>query len=173
MKKWIAPWLLATVSVAAASAPAAHKAGTPAYLNTALSPEVRAADLVHRMTLEEKASQLVNHARAIPRLNIPAYDWWSEALHGVAVKGTTEFPEPVGLAATFDPDGVHQMAQDVGVEGRIKHDQVMAKNGHSSTMEGLDFWAPNVNIFRDPRWGRRSIPDRSDGGCLRHRNAGR
>jgi beta-glucosidase len=154
MKKWVAAWLLATGSVAAAAAPAAHKGGAPAYLNTALSPEARAADLVHRMTPEEKASQLVNHARAIPRLGVPAYDWWSEALHGVATKGTTEFPEPVGLAATFDPDGIHQMAQDIGVEGRIKHDQVMAKNGHSSTMEGLDFWAPNINIFRDPRWGR-------------------
>ena len=153
MKKWIALWLLATGSVTAAAAPASHKAGTPAYLNTALSPEVRAVDLVHRMTLEEKASQLVNHARAILRLNVPAYDWWSEALHGVAVKGTTEFPEPVGLAATFDPDSIHQMAEAIGVEGRIKHDEAM-KKGHSTTFEGLDFWAPNINIFRDPRWGR-------------------
>src|SRR5579871_5897311 len=82
----------------------------PAYLNTSLPVEQRAADLVKRMTLEEKASQLVNQARAIPRLNIPAYDWWSEALHGVAVNGTTEFPEPVGLAATFDPAEIHHMA---------------------------------------------------------------
>ena len=153
MKKWVALWLLATGSVAAAAAPAGHKSGTPAYLNTALSPEARAADLVHRMTPEEKASQLVNHARAIPRLGVPAYDWWSEALHGVAVKGTTEFPEPVGLAATFDPDGIHQMAEAIGVEGRIKHNEAM-KKGHSTTFEGLDFWAPNINIFRDPRWGR-------------------
>src|SRR5438067_1519438 len=72
------------------------------YLNTSLSPQVRAADLVHRMTLEEKTSQLVNQARAIQRLGVPAYDWWSESLHGVARDGTTEFPEPVGLAATFD-----------------------------------------------------------------------
>src|SRR4051812_12006955 len=71
------------------------------YLDTSLSPEQRAADLVKRMTLEEKATQLVNQARAIPRLKVPAYDWWSESLHGVAVNGTTEFPEPVGLAATF------------------------------------------------------------------------
>ena len=75
----------------------------PAYLDTSLPPEQRAADLVQRMTLEEKATQLVNQARAIPRLNVPAYDWWSEALHGVAVNGTTEFPEPIGLGATFDP----------------------------------------------------------------------
>src|SRR5205085_1570172 len=72
------------------------------YMNPKLSPEERSADLVHRMTLEEKASQLVNQARAIPSLNVPAYDWWSEALHGVSVNGTTEFPEPIGLAATFD-----------------------------------------------------------------------
>src|SRR5690348_13577718 len=123
------------------------------YMNAKLSPEERAADLVHRMTLQEKASQLVNHARAIPRLNVPAYDWWSEALHGVLAKGTTVFPEPVGLAATFDPDGIHQMADVIGVEGRIKHAQAM-KKGHSTTFEGLDFWAPNINIFRDPRWGR-------------------
>ena len=71
------------------------------YMNPKLSPEERAADLVHRMTLEEKASQLVNQARAVPRLNIPSYDWWSEALHGVISDGVTEFPEPIGLAATL------------------------------------------------------------------------
>ncbi len=125
------------------------------YLDTNLAPEQRAADLVHRMTLEEKASQLVNQARAIPRLNIPAYDWWSEALHGVAVNGTTEFPEPVGLGASFDPDAVHQMAVYVSTEGRIKHVQAVRANGGSSNiMQGLDFWSPNINIFRDPRWGR-------------------
>src|SRR5579871_7070703 len=72
------------------------------YMNPKLSPEQRASDLVHRMTLAEKASQLVNQARAIPRLKVPKYDWWSEALHGVIADGTTEFPEPIGLAATFD-----------------------------------------------------------------------
>ena len=129
------------------------KPTAPAYLNPSLPPATRAADLVRRMTPEEKASQLVNHSRAIPRLGVPAYDWWSEALHGVAVKGTTEFPEPIGLAATFDTAGIHQMAEAIGVEGRIKHAQDV-RAGHSSTFEGLDFWAPNVNIFRDPRWGR-------------------
>ncbi|MDE2163356.1 MAG: glycoside hydrolase family 3 C-terminal domain-containing protein [Alphaproteobacteria bacterium] len=123
------------------------------YMNPNLPAEVRASDLVHRMTLQEKASQLVNHARAIPRLGVPAYDWWSEALHGVAVKGTTEFPEPIGLAATFDVPGIHEMAEDIGIEGRIKHAEAV-RAGHSSTLEGLDFWAPNINIFRDPRWGR-------------------
>src|SRR5690348_7269608 len=123
------------------------------YMNPKLPPEERAADLVHRMTLEEKASQLVNQARAIPRLNVPAYDWWSEALHGVAVDGTTEFPEPIGLAATFDTPRIHEMAAAIAIEGRVKHAQD-ERAGHSNIFEGLDFWAPNVNIFRDPRWGR-------------------
>jgi beta-glucosidase len=122
-------------------------------MNPKLAPEERAADLVHRMTLEEKASQLVNQARAIPRLNVPAYDWWSEALHGVAVNGTTEFPEPIGLAATFDTLRIHEMATAIAIEGRVKHAQD-ERAGHSNIFEGLDFWAPNVNIFRDPRWGR-------------------
>jgi beta-glucosidase len=125
----------------------------PAYLNAALPAEQRATDLVHRMTVEEKVTQLVNQSRAVPRLNIPAYDWWSEALHGVLRPGVTEYPEPVGLAATFDPDSIHSMAIQIGVEGRIKHLQAM-RAGHSNVFEGLDFWAPNVNIFRDPRWGR-------------------
>ena len=132
---------------------AAQDTQKPAYLDTGLSAEQRATDLVHRMTLEEKASQLVNQARAIPRLNVPAYDWWSEALHGVAVNGTTEFPEPIGLGATFDPATIHEMAVAIGTEGRIKHVQDV-RAGHSNIFEGLDFWAPNINIFRDPRWGR-------------------
>ncbi len=127
----------------------------PTYLDTSLPPEQRAADLVHQMTLEEKASQLVNQARAIPRLNVPAYDWWSEALHGVMVDGTTEFPEPIGLGATFDPATIHEMAIDISIEARIKHEQwVKANGGYSRIFQGLDFWAPNINIFRDPRWGR-------------------
>ncbi len=131
----------------------AQDAQKPAYLDPSLPAEQRAADLVHRMTLEEKATQLLNQARAIPRLNVPAYDWWSEALHGVAVNGTTEFPEPIGLGATFDPAAIHEMAIAISTEGRIKHVQAV-RDGHSNIMEGLDFWAPNINIFRDPRWGR-------------------
>jgi len=125
----------------------------PAFLDPSLPPEQRAADLVGRMTLEEKASQLVNGARAISRLDIPAYNWWSEALHGVIDTGVTEFPEPIGLAATFDVPGIHVMATDIGIEGRIKHAQD-ARAGHTGIMGGLDFWAPNLNLFRDPRWGR-------------------
>ena len=131
----------------------AQNAARPAYLDPSLPPEQRAADLVHRMTLEEKAAQLVNQARAIQRLNVPAYDWWSESLHGVLRNGTTEFPEPIGLAATFDAPAIHQMAVVIGTEGRIKHVQAV-RAGHSDIFEGLDFWAPNINIFRDPRWGR-------------------
>ena len=126
----------------------------PVYLNPSLPAEQRAADLVHRMTVEEKVSQLVNQSRAIPRLNVPDYDWWSEALHGVANNsGITTFPEPVGLAATFDTDAIHRMAIATSIEGRIKYVEGM-KDGHSDIFQGLDFWAPNVNIFRDPRWGR-------------------
>src|SRR5690349_8715486 len=139
-------------AVLAATA-AAQTAEKLPYLNTNLSPEQRAADLVSRMTLEEKASQLVNQARAIPRLKVPAYDWWSEALHGVIADGTTEFPEPVGLAATFDTPRIHEMATAIGIEGRVVHTQSL-KDGNSGFFRGLDFWAPNVNIFRDPRWGR-------------------
>ena len=125
----------------------------PGYLNTTSSAQQRARDLVRRMTVEEKVTQLVNQSRAIPRLNVPAYDWWSEALHGVASNGTTEFPEPIALAATFDADAIHRMATVIGTEARIKHVQAV-RDGHSNIFEGLDFWAPNINIFRDPRWGR-------------------
>jgi beta-glucosidase len=131
----------------------AQQAANPPYLNPSLTPQERAIDLVHRMTLEEKASQMVNGARAIPRLKVPAYNWWSEALHGVINSGVTEFPEPIGLGATFDAPTIHAMATDIGIEGRIKHVQDV-RAGHTGIMGGLDFWAPNLNIFRDPRWGR-------------------
>ena len=105
------------------------------------------------MTLAEKASEMQNNSAAVPRLNIPAYQWWSEALHGVINEGVTEYPEPIGLAATFDAPGIHTMAAQIGIEGRIKHVQNV-REGHTGIMGGLDFWSPNLNIFRDPRWGR-------------------
>jgi beta-glucosidase len=123
------------------------------YLNPNLSAEQRASDLVHRMTLAEKATQMYNNSAAVQRLNVPAYQWWSEALHGVINQGVTEYPEPIGLAATFDAPGIHTMATQIGIEGRIKHVQD-SSNGHMGIGGGLDFWAPNLNIFRDPRWGR-------------------
>jgi len=131
----------------------AQGAATSPYLDTNLTPEQRAADLVQRMTLAEKASEMQNNSAAVPRLNVPAYQWWSEALHGVINDGVTEYPEPIGLAATFDTAGIHAMAAQIGVEGRIKHVQ-NAREGHTGIMGGLDFWSPNLNIFRDPRWGR-------------------
>ena len=150
--RWIAAWFVCCSMACAAWGQAAE---TPAYLNPKLPAEQRAMDLVQRMTLQEKASQLVNQARAIPRLGIPSYDWWSEALHGVAVNGTTEFPEPIGLGATFDADSIHKMAIDISIEARIKHEEaIRANGGHSNIFQGLDFWSPNINIFRDPRWGR-------------------
>jgi beta-glucosidase len=122
-------------------------------MDTHLSAEQRATELVGRMTLAEKAAEMQNNSAAIPRLNIPAYQWWSEALHGVINDGVTEYPEPIGLAASFDAPAIHAMAAQIGVEGRIKHVQ-NAREGHTGIMGGLDFWSPNLNIFRDPRWGR-------------------
>ncbi|KAA6460939.1 beta-glucosidase [Acidobacteria bacterium AB60] len=131
----------------------AQESENPPYLNPQLSPEQRATDLVHRMTLAEKATQMQNNSAAVSRLKVPAYQWWSEALHGVINEGVTEYPEPVGLAATFDAPGIHTMAAQIGIEGRIKHVQNL-REGHTGIMGGLDFWSPNLNIFRDPRWGR-------------------
>jgi len=131
----------------------AQDAASSPFMNPKLPAEQRAADLVHRMTLAEKASEMENNSAAVPRLNIPAYQWWSEALHGVINEGVTEYPEPIGLAATFDSPGIHTMAGQIGIEGRIKHVQNV-REGHTGIMGGLDFWSPNLNIFRDPRWGR-------------------
>ena len=127
---------------------------SPLYLDPRQPVDTRVNDLLSRMTLEEKASQLVNQSRAIPRLRVPEYDWRSEALHGIAGAGlATVFPEPIGIAATFDTALTHQMATAIGTEGRAKHNQAV-RAGRRDILEGLDFWAPNINIFRDPRWGR-------------------
>lgn len=145
---------IATVSFGAVLQVAfAQQAAQLPYMDTKLSSEQRATDLVRRMTLAEKATQMQNNSAAVPRLSVPAYQWWSEALHGVINQGVTEYPEPIGLAATFDAPGVHAMAAQIGIEGRIKHVQNL-REGHKGIMGGLDFWSPNLNIFRDPRWGR-------------------
>ena len=146
------PWIAIFFAFAAQLAAAADSANLP-YMNPQLSPVQRATDLVHRMTLAEKATQMQNNSAAVPRLKVPAYQWWSEALHGVINEGVTEYPEPIGLAATFDAPGIHTMAAQIGIEGRIKHVQNV-REGHTGIMGGLDFWSPNLNIFRDPRWGR-------------------
>ena len=124
----------------------------PAYLNPDLPVDQRVDDLVGRMTLEEKASQVVHQAAAIPRLKVPAYNWWTEALHGVASGTATVFPEPIGLGATFDAPLIHEMAAVISTEARAKHHEDLRHGNFTGV--GLDFWAPNINIFRDPRWGR-------------------
>ena len=114
----------------------------------------RAQELVAQMTLEEKVSQTLYNAPAIERLGIPAYNWWNEALHGVARAGTaTVFPQAIGVAATFDEDLAGAMAEVIAEEGRAKYN-AQKKAGDRDIYKGLTFWAPNVNIFRDPRWGR-------------------
>lgn len=147
-------WIFSAALLSAASLSAADNPSQPPYLDPALPVEQRVDDLISRMTLEEKASQLVNQSRAIPRLQVPAYDWWSEALHGVANAGVaTVFPEPIGLAASFNAPLIHEMATAVSIEGRAKH-HAAVRAGRRRIMEGLTFWSPNLNIFRDPRWGR-------------------
>ncbi len=127
---------------------------TCAYLNPALPPEERARELVRRMTLEEKVSQMQDVAAAIPRLGVPAYNWWNEALHGVARNGiATVFPQSIGLAATWDTTLMQQIARVISIEGRAKYNEAL-RNGDRSRFAGLTFWSPNINIFRDPRWGR-------------------
>lgn len=133
---------------------AAHAATPPPYLQTQRSFEQRAADLVSRMTLEEKAAQMQNAAPAIPRLGVPAYDWWNEALHGVArAGGATVFPQAIGMAATFDLPLMHEVATAISDEARAKHHRFLRQHQHAR-YQGLTFWSPNINIFRDPRWGR-------------------
>ncbi len=127
----------------------------PAYLDTSQSIDKRVDDLVDRMTLEEKASQLANHTRAIPRLGVPEYNLWSEALHGVAANGiATVFPQAIGLGATFDAPLLHQMAQATALEGRVKYNQAVRSGSRGRLFQGLTFFSPNINIVRDPRWGR-------------------
>ena len=114
----------------------------------------RAQKIVAQMTLEEKASQLRYDAPAIPRLGIPSYNWWNEALHGVARAGTaTVFPQAIGLAAMFDTEGLNKIAETIATEGRAKYNAQSA-HGDRDIYKGLTFWSPNINIFRDPRWGR-------------------
>src|SRR3990172_8328823 len=126
----------------------------PGYLNPQLSVEARVNDLVARMTLEEKVSQMLDEAKAIPRLRVPEYNWWNECLHGVARAGTaTVFPQAIGMAASFDDELLHRVAVAISDEARAKHHQAL-RQGNRGQYFGLTFWSPNINIFRDPRWGR-------------------
>jgi beta-glucosidase len=127
---------------------------TAPYLDPAQPIETRLADLIGRMTVEEKIDQLSSTAPAIERLGLPAYDYWNESLHGVARAGrATIFPQAIGMAATFDPDLVTRVATAISDEARAKHN-ASVRAGLRQRYRGLTFWTPNINIFRDPRWGR-------------------
>ena len=124
------------------------------FLNENLPMQVRVDDLVSRMTIDEKVLQLQHTAPAIDRLGIPQYNWWNECLHGVARNGiATVFPQAIGMAATFNPVLIQQEADVISTEGRAKYYEAISKGQHE-IYQGLTFWSPNINIFRDPRWGR-------------------
>ncbi len=126
----------------------------PKYLDKALTFRERAIDLVSRMTLEEKAAQLRYDAQAVERLCVPRYNYWNEALHGVARAGVaTVFPQAIGLAAIFDDEYLGKIADVIATEGRAKYNE-SSKKDDRDIYKGITFWSPNVNIFRDPRWGR-------------------
>jgi beta-glucosidase len=127
----------------------------PAYLDTNLPFSKRVQDLLSRLTLDEKVAMMNHTAQGVPRLGIPSYNFWNEALHGVARNGrATVFPQTIGMAATWDKDLIHQIATAISDEARAKYHEALRCNGCTEQYQGLTFWSPNVNIFRDPRWGR-------------------
>ena len=152
----VAVALFAASSVQANATPPAQAVGAkPALQDTALTPEQRAKDLVGRMTLEEKALQLGHAAPAIPRLGVPEYNWWNEGLHGVARAGVaTVFPQAIGMAASWNAPLMEQVGDAVSTEFRAKYLERVHPDGGTEFYRGLTVWSPNVNIFRDPRWGR-------------------
>ena len=140
----------------------AQQPGDAPYLDPNLPPERRARDLVSRMTLEEKVLQMQNSAPAIPRLGVPVYNWWNEALHGVAQGRATVFPQAIGLGATWDPGLLNRVADAISTEARAKYHEGQRRppvpevgpGAAPGRTAGLTYWSPNINIFRDPRWGR-------------------
>jgi beta-glucosidase len=125
------------------------------FQNPDLPRYERIHDLISRLTVEEKIAQLSHGARAVPRLGLPEYNYLNEALHGVARNGrATIFPQAIGMAATWNPDLIRKVASAIGDEARAKYHYAVRKNGHSAMYQGLTLWSPNINIFRDPRWGR-------------------
>jgi beta-glucosidase len=143
--------LLAAAALPSRVAAQTH-AQSPAYLDPAQPTPARVADLIHRLTLDEKVSQLQDNSLAIPRLQMPAYTWGNEGLHGDSFSGyATLFPQVIGMAATFDPALVHSMADVISTEARAKFNSIGPDHPR---FFGISFWAPNINIFRDPRWGR-------------------
>ena len=146
--------VLLSATIIATAAPLLAAQGALPYQNLSLSFEERAKDLVSRMTLEEKVSQMKDVAPAIPRLGVPAYNWWNEALHGVARSGlATVFPQAIGLAAMWDDSLMFRVATTISDEARAKHQEYLRRDSRQR-YQGLTFWSPNINLFRDPRWGR-------------------
>jgi beta-glucosidase len=144
-------FLATAASPSGAQQPSAE---TP-YVDPQVPVEQRVSDLISRMTLEEKVSQLGHTAASIPRLHIPEYNWWNEGLHGVARAGVaTVFPQAIGMAATFDEPLMHQAADAISTEFRAKYYAALRPDGSAEWYRGLTVWSPNINIFRDPRWGR-------------------
>ncbi len=155
LKNWCSSSLLMSVALMLTGAAVAQsvQTGLP-FQNAALPIEQRVDDLVGRLTLEEKVSQMQNGAPAIPQLGIPAYDWWNEGLHGIARSGyATVFPQAIGMAATWDTGVLHAVGSTIANEARAKNNEALRQRIHSIYF-GLTIWSPNINIFRDPRWGR-------------------
>jgi beta-glucosidase len=143
--------LLALVSVCGAQ----ERSKAPVFRDPSLPIEQRLGDLIGKLTMEEKISQLMMESPAIPRLGIPAYHWWNEGLHGYARSGVaTVFPQAIGLAATWDPALMQRIGDVVSTEARAKYNAELAEHGGTRIYHGLTIWSPNINIFRDPRWGR-------------------
>src|SRR5450432_983338 len=155
MKTKIAVVLGLCLSALGSAASAKQPSSEPAYKNPKLPVQQRVADLVAQMTLEEKVSQLGHTSSAIPRLGVPEYNWWNEGLHGVARAGNaTVFPQAIALAASFDAPLMHAVADTIGTEFRAKYYATVRPDGGADWYRGLTAWSPNINIFRDPRWGR-------------------
>ncbi len=147
-------FLIFILSVPGSSAQENVIANDYPFRNTQLSIDERVQDLINRLTLEEKAMQMVHNSPAIERLGIPEYNWWNEALHGIGRSGVaTVYPQAIGLGATFDKELIKEVASSISDEARATHNTAV-KNGYRRQYSGLTFWTPNINIFRDPRWGR-------------------
>ena len=131
------------------------KPGPFPFQNPELTIEERVDDLISRMYLKEKAKQLTSRSASIARLGVPKYHWWNECLHGVGRAGlATMFPQSIGLGATFDPTIIHEMTKAISDEARATHHNAIKEGNERKQYFGLTFWSPNVNLFRDPRWGR-------------------
>ena len=173
--------LVSFVSVRLRSSPAQNGSEKFLYKDPSQPLEKRVDDLIAKMTLEEKVSQLGHTADAIPRLGVPEYNWWNEGLHGVARAGyATVFPQAIGMAATFDEPLMHEVADVISTEFRAKYTAQRPSDGSADWYRGLTVWSPNINIFRDPRWGRGQETYGEDpyltsriGRRVRHRPAGR